>query len=206
MREVRKIKILTAMLLLGTVRLWAADCDRLQRASSGDLVSYLTRTMPDYKNAECAAFAIDKLGSHRYQPAIPVLTKFLDLRWPRNERKNLQAQQNGPVFEPSRGRIGTYPAISALEQYGQAALPALLQTISGDSTSPTAREAAAFVVIKIYQNEPSRGVALLKEGADTTKDNATRQRLGRAAFRAVAWCGPSDRAQCEALVHTRHSN
>ncbi len=208
MREKEKTKILIVILLflLGDVQLWAANCHRLQSVSSGDLVSYLASTMPDYRNAECAAFAIDKLGTLRYQPAIPVLTKFLDFRWPRNVQKNLQAQQNDRAFEPSRGRPGTYPAISALEQYGQEALPALLQTITADSTSTTAREAAVFVLIKIYKDEPSKGVALLKEGADTTKDNATRQRLGRAAFRAVAWCGPSDKAQCEAVVHTRHSN
>ncbi len=207
MREARKVEILTVMLfVVVTVPVLASDCAHLQGASSVDLVSYLASTVPDYKNAECAAFAIDKLGSQRYQPAIPVLTKFLDFRWPRNVQKNLQAQQNDRVFEPSRGRMGTYPAISALEQYGQDALPALLQTITADSTSPTAREAAAFVLMKIYKNEPSKGVALLKEGADTTRDNATRQRLGRAAVRAVAWCGQSDKAQCEAVIHARHSN
>ena len=188
------------LFLLGAVRVAASECDQLQNASSDELASYVNKIVPEYGNAECIAFAINMLGNQRYEPAIPAMTQLLDFRWP------LHGRPKGQAFAPSHGGTGIYPATIALQKFGKKAVPGLLEAIKGDLTSRTAREAAVFVLMGIYKNESPKAVALLKQGADTARDNATRQRLGRAAYRALIWCSPSDKAECKAAAETRYSN
>jgi hypothetical protein len=86
MKELKAIALITALFLLGAFRVAALECDRLQNSSSDELVSYLDQIMPNRENAECITFAID-IGNRRYEPAIPVLTKLFDFRWPLNARQ-----------------------------------------------------------------------------------------------------------------------
>jgi hypothetical protein len=200
MREIKMIPLLTALFLLGTVRVVAAECDRLKSAPSADLVSYLGRVKPDRGNAQCVALAINKLGDQRDEPAIPVLAKLLDFRFP------LNARQKQRLFVIEREGASIYPAVNVLVNIGKNSLPFVLEVIKAVSVSREMRENAVSVWMQIYKNQSPVGVMLLKQEADGTKDPFTRQRVGWAAFKALNWCAPGDQAQCQAALNTRYSN
>ena len=192
--------LLTLLILSGTLRVAALECDRIRDASPGGLVLYLGKTVPDQENAECVVFAINRLGEQRYERAIPILAKLLDFPWPPNARQ----KQKLFVIEHDGGSI--YPAATALQKIGKKSLPSVLEVMKSRSASRTAQEVAISVWMGIYKSEVPKGVALLKQESDRTKDPATRQRLGWAAYKAIGWCGLSDKAQCQAAVNTRYSN
>jgi hypothetical protein len=199
MREIKTIALLTALFLLGAVRVAAAECNRLAGASSADLVSYLGETKPDRTSAQCVAFAINRLGDQREEPAIPVLTQLLDFRFP------LNARQKQRFFVLELEGTSIYPAVNALVRIGKNSLPSVLEVIKAGSGSRVTRENAVSVWMQIYKNQSPVGVMLLKQEADRTKDPAARQRVGWAAFKALNWCAPTDQAQCLAAVNTTYS-
>jgi hypothetical protein len=199
MRRQSEILGIFAVFLLG-MPVAAQECNRLQSASPDELVSFLNGRVSDQANAACVAFAINTLGGQRYEPAIPVLTKLLDFRWPIN------AHQKQKAFVLEHDGTSIYPAATALEQIGRNALPAVLNAIKAASSSREAGEVAVSIWMTIYKNQAPTGVALLKQEADQTKDPATRQRLGWAAFKALGWCASSYEAQCKAAANARFSN
>src|SRR5947209_15058505 len=123
MTKIKSITWMTALSVLGTVNVAALDCNGLQNAASSELVSYLRKNIPNQGNAECVAFAINKIGEQRYEPAVPVLTKFLEFRRPPNARQ----KQRRFVLEHDGKSI--YPAANALEQIGRNALPGVAEEI-----------------------------------------------------------------------------
>src|SRR5439155_4887454 len=133
---------------------------------------YLNRTVSDQGNAPCIAFAINQLGTERYEPAIPVLTKFLEFRWP------LNARQKQRLFVLEHDGSSIYPAANALEQFGQKALPAVLDVLKAPKVSRESLEVAISVWMTIHKDHAPAGVALLKQAADHAKDPAESPRLG----------------------------
>jgi hypothetical protein len=148
------------------------QCERLQYATPSTLASYLGGTEL-HADSACMAFAINQLGNLRHEPAILVLTKMLDFRWPRD------AWQKQAYFpdSPDPASIRIFPAATALEQIGKNSLPAVLEAIKAPSTTRLGRETAVTVWMSFYKDERPRGVALLKQQADMTKDATARQRL-----------------------------
>jgi hypothetical protein len=199
-KEIRIIALVTALSFLASPRVGAQECGRFQNASPEKLVSYLNGIVPDQRNPSCTAFAIDQLGNQRYEAAAPVLTKWLEFRWPAN------ARQKQRLFVLERDGASIYPAVNALGKIGKKSLPSVLEVIKADSASRQMRENAVSVWMQIYKNESSVGLMLLKQEADRTKDPSTRQRVGWAAFKAQTWCAPSEQAQCQAALNPRHSN
>jgi hypothetical protein len=178
----------------------AQECATLQAVSPSGLVPYLNRAVDRRQNAPCVAFAIKKIGEQRYEPAIPVLTKVLEFRWP----VGVNQKQRRFVLEHDGFTI--YPAAEALERIGKSSLPAVLDAMKANSTSREAMEVAVSVWMTIYRDQSPTGVALLKQEADRAKEPMARQRLGWAAFRAAqGWCDPSERAKCNAAVQAHFS-
>src|SRR2546426_6395932 len=122
-RYIETISALTALLLAPLANVGAQECSRLRGASPNELTSYLDGTERTPENEPCAAFAINQLGSLRYKPAIPALTKWLELRWPRD------AHQKQRRFVIEHDGFTIYPAAAALEGMGKDALPAVLNAI-----------------------------------------------------------------------------
>ncbi len=123
----------------------------------------------------------------------------MEFCWPVN------ARQKQRLFVLEHDGKSIYPAATALEQIGKNALPAVAEALKAPVMSKQAGEVAVSVWMQIHKDEPVKGVALLKQEADKTKDPAARQRLGRAAYKALGWCSPSDEAQCKAAAETRYS-
>ena len=65
------------------------------------------------------------------------------------------------------------------------------------------RETAVTIWMFFYKDERPKGVALLKQQAEITKDPTARQRLAWVAYKATTWCSPSDRAQCDAALNAK---
>ncbi|HEV2729240.1 MAG TPA: hypothetical protein VGV15_04340 [Terriglobales bacterium] len=187
--------------LLGTAPLLAQECATLQGASPDKLVSYLNRVADRRQNAPCVAFAIKKIGEQRYEPAIPVLTKFLEFRWP------LGVNQKQRRFALEHDGFTIYPAADALEKIGKNSLPAVLRAMKANSTSRQEMEVAVSVWMTIYKDQTPMGVALLKQEADRTTQPMARQQLGWAAIRAaMGWCNSSEQTQCDAAAQTNFSS
>src|SRR5947209_939248 len=53
------------------------ECPKLQTASLTNLASFLDTVTDVKQNSPCIAFAIQKLGNQRYEPAVPVLINCL---------------------------------------------------------------------------------------------------------------------------------
>src|SRR5205809_8049512 len=109
---------MTALSLLSTVNAAALECNGLQNAASSELVSYLRKNIPNQGNAEFVAFAINEIGEQRYEPAVPVLTKFFEFCSPVN------ARQKQLLFVLEHDGKSIYPAETALEETGKNILPA----------------------------------------------------------------------------------
>jgi hypothetical protein len=178
----------------------AQECPSLQSASPNEHASYLEKTPDSRRNSPCIAFALKKIGEHRYEPAIPVLTKFLQFRWP----PGVNQKQRRFVLEHDGFTI--YPAAEALERIGKVSLPAVLDAMKTTAPTHEAMEVAVSVWMTIYKDQAPAGVALLKQEADKTTKALPQQRLGWAAFRAATgWCNSSERPQCEAILESHFS-
>jgi hypothetical protein len=80
--KTRTSEIVFGAFLLIALPMAAQECSSLNSSSPDRLASYLAGFPDKFQNAPCIAFAIDRLGQQQYEPAIPVLTKYLDFRWP----------------------------------------------------------------------------------------------------------------------------
>jgi len=138
--------------------------------------------------------------ARRYEgtPAVPTLVKLLDFRRPLDERENHGA------YPQMRGVWEMYPAVGALEMMGAKALPALLDAITAESSSLTARENAVVAWMEIYRrsDEHPKAVALLKQAQTRATDTSTGQRLGWAVKKALMWCNPPEMLTCQQAAAT----
>jgi hypothetical protein len=195
------IKVMLKVMFLLTISpLAARACEHLQNTTAGELVSYLDAIVPDQKNSVCVAFAINQLGNQRYGPAVPVLTRFLEFRWPAD------AQQKQRRFIIEHDGFTIYTAANSLEKIGSTALPVILGAIKSSTTPRGASEIAVEVWMQLQKHESAKAVARLKQEADTSKDRRVKSRLGWAAFiAATRWCSSSEQEQCTIAARTEYS-
>jgi hypothetical protein len=166
--------------------------------SPNAVAANLKATIGDQVNGPCIASSIKQLGDSRHEPSAPVLTKFLDFRWPPEARQ----KQRRFVLEHDGESI--YPAATALEQIGKNALPAVLDAMKAKSASREAIEVAVSVWMTIYKGNERAAVALLKQEAENSNDPPAKPRLLFAAYLAARdWCDASERPQCLAIAKTR---
>jgi hypothetical protein len=191
-------RIFIALLVVHTPAI-AQQCGQLEGRSAESLVSYLSGVVPDQRNAPCVAFALGQLGTQQYAGAAPILTKFLEFRWP------LGARQKQRLYVIEHDGSTIYPAADALEQIGKDALPAILAAIKSNSISRQSLDVAVSVWMTIYKNRGPVGVAMLKHEGNKTNDPGAAQRLQWAAVRAAhGWCSPSEKAQCNAVLNSQY--
>lgn len=190
------LTVLLVSVFIGiSCRAAGAACTEFQAASSVDLVSFLDNALPDGQNSECVAFAIATLGTRQFEPAIFVLTKFLDFHWP------LESRQKQRLSVLERDGASIYPAATALEQIGMKSAAGVLAAIETRSTTRVAVDVAVGVWMEIHKADPVAAVTMLKQRADSAKNTVAKQRLNWAAFRAATqWCSASDEPRCKAAL------
>ena len=192
------IGAILSFLLFSAGRLSAESCNQLQNASSDELISYLQGGNFGDDDSQCAEFAIRTLGRRRYEPAIPSLVKLLDFRRPLTERE----KQGLYLHIQSIDEI--YPAANALEDLGEKALPAVLDAIKAKSTTEVGRANAVFAWMTFYKSDsPAKGVSLLRTELDKAEDLTTRENLKWALSKAISWCNPKDKVECEEAARNR---
>jgi hypothetical protein len=197
-------RFMMSCLLSLLVSNWALgqECQSLHNALPSDLMSFISGTVPNQGNAECVAWALKALGAQKYEPAIPLLAKFLDFKRPPNDD-----EKNGILLHaPSIWSL--YPAAGALDQFGEKALPELVSVIKSESTSNVAREnAVAVLMMGTYKYHRANGVALLKHEEANTNDDSSKKRLRAAISTAVAkWCIGSEQAECKDAANKEVQN
>lgn len=199
MKKLRLITFAFAVGFLSVHHATAQECKSLLHVGMDGLVSYLDRTAPNNENAECITFAIKALSGHRYEPAVPVLIKFLDFRRPPN------ALEKAHFFSTGLGDI--YPAKDALEEIQEmrenarsAVLSGLLSAIGSASRSAAARENAVAVWMMLHRDRSSKGVVLLREEAVKASNPAVRENFIWALSKAQTLCNPSDKSRCRAAA------
>jgi hypothetical protein len=198
MRVGRMVALTFALMLACVGPVLGQECESLRNAAPDDLTSFLNAAVPDQKNADCVTSAIRQLGARRHAPAVPTLVKLLDFRRPLDEREKRGA------YPHMRGVWEMYPAVGALEMMGAKALPALLDAITAESSSLTARENAVVAWMEIYRrsDEQPKAVALLKQAETKAVDSSTEQRLNWAVRKALTWCNPADALACQHAAET----
>lgn len=177
-------------------------CPSLQDAVPPDLLQYLNGVNPDEKNAWCVTWAIHKLSTKHYEPAITALVKLLDFQRPQTPQEKIG------FADLSSTRL--FPAQDALEEIGKPSLPEVLRAIEVDSTSPTARQNAVEVWMEVYRRSgdqlkgapQTEGIALLKQAEMKTADAGTKQRLAWAVQKALTHCNPHEEAACRQAAVT----
>ena len=198
MRVGRTVALTFALMLACIGPVLGQECESLRNAAPDDLTSFLNAAVPDQKNADCVTSAIRQLGARRHAPAVPTLVKLLDFRRPLDEREKRGA------YPHMRGVWEMYPAVGALEMMGAKALPALLDAITAESSSLTARENAVVAWMEIYRrsDEQPKAVAVLKQAETKAVDSSTKQRLNWAVRKALTWCNPADAPACQHAAET----
>lgn len=192
--------VIVGVYLLAVPHIRAQECSTLQSASPDKMASYLGAVTDRRQDPACIAFAIQRLGEQRYEPAIPVLTKFLDFRWPVGAHE----RQARVVLDRVPGTI--YPAAAALENFGPEALPAVVTAMGSKWISEAGLEVAVSVWMIPHRDNPPLGVSLLRQEADNATDPYAKGQLISATILAIrGWCGPSERAQCEEAFHSKAS-
>jgi len=176
-------------------------CPSLRDAQPAELVSFLSAAMPDQSNSECIAWAIKTLGAKKYEAALPVLARYLDFKRPPNE-----LEKDGVYLHPS-SVWQVYPAAAAFDEFGEKALPTLINVIRSASATELARQNAIAVLMAIHKYETPKGVALLKEEEVKATDDSSKRRLRSAISIAVAkWCGPVDQPSCKVAANDDKRN
>jgi hypothetical protein len=195
----RATAILTAIILcLAIPSLTAAQahekyegwCITLEGASLPKLVHFLDEVIPHPTVDRCITWAIDKLGTKQYEPAIPALIKFLDFRAPKGPMDEIVHQNLAVEF---------FPAEEALQSVGKKALPDVLRAIESGSTSDLARETAVSVWMGIHRqsDEQPKAISLLKQEETKVSDDAVKKRLRWAAQKALTYCSSPEKPACQ---------
>jgi len=184
--------VATGMLVVPTV---SADCvpvkqeerdyrdDALRVAKIQNAVAVIGN--PEYLSNDqaCVVAAIRYLGVHRVKSAIPRLVELLSYRVEPEEP--LQSK-------PTVGRI--YPAMGALFQIGNDALPSLIKVIADRDNEDVSSKNALFTLMSIYHSK-GKGVRALTEASTKQTDPQAAVHLERAAEEARStWC--KDEVQC----------
>jgi hypothetical protein len=167
----RKLEIvaISVLLVLSSLPVEGEPC-QFRNRPNGEKVAYLAKVGPDASDP-CVSYLIYWLGVERYEPAAPVLVRFLDFA----------------IEEESsmRGSRTLHPAREALVKIGKAALPSLLKVIESDDGSPSARSSAVEVWMRIYRYEAPDGVAALGQAVADTSDEKDKKRLLAALLRCA---------------------
>jgi hypothetical protein len=133
---------------------------------------------------KCVVGAIRLAGQSKAKRAIPYLLRLLSFK--------VEVVGNLPSI------INEYPAIGALAAHGEAVLSTVLGDVGKNEAGSVRHRNAVWVVMSVYRDDPSKGLALLRQAGDQAPDPAARQRFEAAlSYAREKWCG-APRARCGA--------
>lgn len=125
------------------------------------------------ENPEKLSKIIDELGQRRISESIPNLIKYLDV-----ERKS---KFNGGAIGLRPLPIGgDFPAVSALFQIGESALPALIEVITKEQTDLLKSKNALRTIHLIFREDLSKAVEYLEKSMAQAETSGGKQNLQKA--------------------------
>lgn len=116
------------------------------------------------RNPEQIKRAIDRLGELKAKSAIDDLIRLITFQYRfATESSDTMIINDIHLVTPA----GRYPAVGALFQIGEEALPALVQTIASNESNSLASENATFTIKIISRDDPKEGAEYVKRSAST---------------------------------------
>ena len=157
---------LIACLLFASDVLMSADCPVVTGVTPTAIVAYLGRNRA-FLDPKCVVATIQQLGQSEDKPAIRTLVEYLDFRRPSTQPEllGIKVADSIPLGDP-------YPAIAALAEIGNDAVPALLGKL-GEPATMTFRANAVVTIIFI-----KRGIVSRRYGRSATHTSAREIRKG----------------------------
>ncbi|HEY6273029.1 MAG TPA: hypothetical protein VIX19_13690 [Terriglobales bacterium] len=196
MNTALKLAIMPLLVIAEIAGASLPKCELLAGSDAPKLVQFLRDGQAGNPDPHCVEYALRRLGDERVSEATPVLASYLSFRRPETER---EAMGMGGAL----GTIGNeFPAVLALVQIGQPALPTLLQVIETEGGDSAAHRDGIYAVIQIFHSGPA-AIHFIKHSATTAKSPSARDRLAVAAKEAVDLCGVSERSSCQSAVTDR---
>jgi hypothetical protein len=167
-----------------------AECSELEGTPPKVLLAYLDGDRSTLTQT-CILFALDQLAPAKYQPAIAVLTRYLDYKAPDPPRSPEGFVQRHVPWLGDR-----YPAAKALLALDKAAAPGMISAIADPTTPELVRSNAVEMMILIYRDNPPDGAKVLNTAARTVSRADSEQRLLDAARTLAERCHPDLRGLC----------
>lgn len=144
-------------------------CPSEANLTAPDALKFLNDNPPTPVNAICETWAIYVVGDNQYEPGIPKLITLLGFR-----RPDIQMTWN---HLPG----SFYPAVEALTEIGNPALPALLTEIETSAVDLWRTNATrAWILIYGIHGKEARGFAALRREAMKSRDDVVKYRLEEA--------------------------
>ncbi len=171
----------------------AQDCTKLSSSTKDELQQFL-QTTPSNEDLSCTISAIRKLGEHRVTGAAGTLSKYLDLEQPLTEGEKMG------VFHHPRTITRAYPAVNALFEIGEPALPTLLDVLKSNDPAGNLRRSNAIRTIMIFLVTGPSSVKLIRDAGRSESDPGMASSLQRAAEEAAQVCVPDEKAKCAAIA------
>ena len=177
------------------VDLDTVPCKVLEGSTPDNLSQYLDGERQSLASA-CVVYAIKSLGRRGYTPAPAVISRYLDYEDPHYEVRKQITVRTRPLASTDK-----YPAINALLNIGEDALPSLVSAIRAGLGSVAQRN-AVFVVMSLQtiRIDPEAGVRLLNDANRSARDAAVSARFFAAAQDAVRMCREETRRRCEMVL------
>lgn len=133
--------------------------------------------------------AIKRAGELRAVEAVDGLVALLTFaqtfRWEQEQEELGVVSHTNTMTTGSR-----YPAVRALFQIGEPALPALVDHIQDDQTDPLARKNATESVMLIFREAPRKGICYFKAAAAKASSPTAMHWLEEAAESGRKWLPP----------------
>jgi hypothetical protein len=96
-----------------------------------------------------------------------------------------------------------FPAVGALERFGEKSFPVLVAEIKSGSTSATARDNAVWVWMNVHHNRAFQGVARLRQQAGEMDDPVAKENVKRALSRASRLRSSAEKARCNSVARLK---
>jgi HEAT repeat protein len=137
-------------------------------------------------NPDRLAGAIRRAGELRTQESVDSLVRLLTFRY--KSPREREAEDEGIFISVQQ----PYPAVSALFQIGEPALPALIRRISSDEGEEPglARKNAAQAVMLVFREDPRKGICYFKAAAAKASSPLAMHWLEEAAESGRKWLPP----------------
>lgn len=177
------------------------NCDSTLSNSVDDKLRQLASPLDagDEHAIECRFSHMEGLSRSHDPRALPLIAHYLDIENPNFARKSTPESK---IFRPMPFG-GQYPAIVYLTEYGQDAVPVLIQTVSLEPAFSLKAKNAVRALMIVEARNPPAGVQALAQAARDSDSSHSAVLLQAASFATTTWECHSIMAACKNALTAR---